>query len=117
MNATPAHAPHLPPIGAYLKPIGQSRYRYCCKVLNVAPADDGWNCDRVYYERWGQNDDGLAFNDGHLSKDNGMTGIIYPVGKEAWRVISGCDWFGIPLYYRLTQSLASASAPQMALFA
>lgn len=56
----------LPPLGAFIRPIGMTRYGYCLRVVRQFTDDDGQPA--IEYERWGMRD-GRPVDDGHILRE------------------------------------------------
>ncbi|MGE8591480.1 MAG: hypothetical protein ACN6OD_19105 [Alcaligenes sp.] len=59
----------LPPLGAFLRPVGILRYGYCIRVMQqFDPAEDkNLAFPAIEYERWGIRD-GQPFDDGNVRR-------------------------------------------------
>lgn len=55
----------LPPLGAFLRPVGMIHYGYCLRVLRHFADDER---PGVEYERWGMRD-GCPLDDGHIQRE------------------------------------------------
>lgn len=92
-----------PPIGAYLRPVGQG-YGYCLRVVEVFPPDQDDPREGLKFERWGQAD-GVPVKDGHQSHSwmRGLRRVAPGVWKDQWEFDTP-RWSCCPLYYRLMQT-------------
>lgn len=73
------HPTHFePPLGAFIRPIGH--YAYCLQVAEINQYDTG--AQRAY-KRWGLNDEGQPFDDGHCGGRSFLD--LVPVIAGAWK--------------------------------
>lgn len=86
----------LPPIGAFLKPVGASKFHWSMRVTNH------WDGDRIGYERWGLKD-GRVIDDGRITQ--GCVGDLVQtsipgVWRDPFDFGGHQRWKCCPIYYR-----------------
>ena len=101
--------PALPPPGAFIRPIGPTRYGYCLRVLRQIDTKEG-PC--IEGERWGM-ESGRPVDDGHVRREyfEYLTPALVP---GAWLKTEWSRLWEDEVYFRLMQT---SPAGQMELFA
>ena len=94
--------PHEPPpVGAYLRAVGQG-YGYCLRVVrNFQPDPADRDQEGTEFERWGMKD-GIPIRDGHHDHCwlYGLKLVLPGVWKDEWEHDTP-RWSCCPLYYRI----------------
>lgn len=88
----------LPPMGAYLRPVGIHCYGYCVRVVRQFASDGCAQHPCIEYERWGLRD-GLPHDDGHVMRGSFIDLLPGPCA-DAWRERVRCEWGLEPQYWR-----------------
>jgi hypothetical protein len=99
----------LPPLGAFIRPIGPTRYGYCLRVLRQIDTKEG-PC--IEGERWGMRDQ-RPLDDGHIQREHFeyLTPSLVP---GVWLKPGWSRLWEEEVYFRLMQT---NPAGQMELFA
>ncbi len=88
----------LPPIGAFLRPIGIHGFCWSLRVTHH------WDEGRIEYERWGLKD-GRVIDDGHVMPGHVrdlVPTLIPGVWRDPFDFGGHQSWCCCPIYYRLT---------------
>lgn len=88
----------LPPMGAYLRPVGTHCYGYCVRVVRQFASDGRDQHPGIEYERWALRD-GLPHDDGHVMRGSFIDLLPGP-SADVWRERVRCEWDLEPLYWR-----------------
>ncbi|WP_313073241.1 hypothetical protein [Melaminivora sp.] len=88
----------LPPVGAYLRPVGLYRYSYCIRVVRQLAGDESNHRSGIEGERWGLQD-GIPHDDGHVMR-GWFADLLPGPGMDVWRERARCEWDLEPLYWR-----------------
>ncbi len=89
-----------PEPGTYLLPMQTFKVAYCLRVEHVVPCDDrAPRLVQLQCKRWGLNNVGQPFDDGHHEKSY-HTDVFRPVGPTAWRCTKDRPWSGMPIYFK-----------------
>lgn len=98
-----------PAVGTFLRRVAR------CYALQVTHTEPLPGTDGVFVgcARWGlDRNTGRHINDGHVTKGYSYRGHWHRVGRDAWRLDTGCQW-DAPIYYR---EISTAQRPQLELF-
>ena len=106
-----AMASALPAVGTFVLPVQGFQVGYCLQVLKALDnlADYMPGMRHLACRRWGLDEAGQPFDDGHHNVSY-YTGRIRPVGAHAWRIGDHQSWSG-PVYFKQIQ-IAPAKGQQ-----
>ena len=90
-----------PQPGMFVREVMGFRTYYCLQVSRVQDASEshGPGVVHITAERWGIDETGQPFDDGHHGTSY-FASRIRAVGTNAWRFLGGQPWGNKPMYWR-----------------